>query len=147
MTPDSTEPQATVPPPPTREAKPEGKLTLPQESALNSSAQAGRQIFVAAAGIVSVAVATRYLSVDQYGSVLAALVLVGLFGFATDFGIASMTVRAMARDPENEVAISSSAFWVWVAFNVPTALVVLLVSQIVYAGPEGEVTRTAVLIM
>jgi O-antigen/teichoic acid export membrane protein len=147
MTAEATDPQQTVPNAEPGEDKPGGKLKLSQKIALNSSAQAGKQIFLAAAGIISVAIATRYLTVDQYGGVLAALVLVSLFGFATDFGIASMTVRAMARDPEQEVAISSSAFWVWVAFNAPTAVVILIVSQLVYPGAEGEVTRTAVLIM
>jgi len=136
-----------VPLPPPGEEQPKSKMGLSQKIALNSTAQAGRQIFVAAAGIISVGVATRYLPVDEYGAVLAALVLVGLFGFATDFGIAAMTVRAMARDPDNEVPISSSAFWVWVAFNVPAALAVLLVAQLAYPGADNEVTRTSVLIM
>ena len=122
-------------------------MKLGQKIALNSSFQAARQIFVAATGIVSVAVATRYLTVDQYGGVLAALVLISLLSFATDFGIAAMTVRAMARDPENEIAISSSAFWVWVAFTIPTALLILISAQIFYPGAEGEITRESALIL
>jgi O-antigen/teichoic acid export membrane protein len=122
-------------------------MKLGQKIALNSSFQAARQVFVAATGIVSVAVATRYLTVDQYGGVLAALVLVSLLSFATDFGISAMTVRAMARDPENEIAISSSAFWVWLSFSVPTALLILIGAQIFYPGAEGEITRDSVLIM
>jgi O-antigen/teichoic acid export membrane protein len=122
-------------------------MKLSQKIALNSSVQAMRQVFLAVAGIVSVAVATRYLTVDQYGAVLAAVVLIGLFSIAADFGISAMTVRAMARDPENEVAIQSSAFWVWVAFTVPVALLILAVAQVAYPGPEHQTTRSAVLIM
>lgn len=122
-------------------------MKLTEKIALNSSVQAARQFVFAAVGIVSVGIATRYLSVDQYGAILAALVLIALLSFATDFGIAAMTVRSMAREPENETAIQSSAFWVWVAFTVPTALVILLIAQVAYAGPDGATTRDAVLIL
>jgi O-antigen/teichoic acid export membrane protein len=122
-------------------------MKLGHKIALNSSAQAARQVVAAATGILGVAIVTRYLTVDQYGGVLAALVLISLFSFATDLGISAMTVRAMARDPENEVAISSSAFWVWAAFGAPTAIGILILSFIVYPGPEGQTTRTSVLIL
>ncbi len=122
-------------------------MRLTQKIALNSSVQATRQVFLAVTGIVSVGIATRYLSIDQYGGILAALVLLSLFSVATDFGVSAMTVRAMARDPEHETAIQSSAFWVWVAFTIPTALFVLVFSQLAYPGPGGETTRSAVLIL
>lgn len=122
-------------------------MKLTEKIALNSSVQVARQTVTAAAGIVSVAVATRYLSVDQYGAILAALVLISLLSFATDFGVAAMTVRSMSREPENETAIQSSAFWVWVAFTAPTALVILLVAQIAYPGEGGQTTRDAVLVL
>lgn len=122
-------------------------MKLSQKVALNSSVQALSRGFLAVAGIVSVAIATRYLSVDQYGAVLAAMVLFSLLGFATDFGISAMTVRAIARDPENETAIASSAFWVWVCFTLPTALLILVSSLVFYPGGDGETTRHAVLVM
>lgn len=122
-------------------------MKLTEKIALNSSVQAARQVITAITGIVSVAIATRYLSVDDYGAILAALVLIALVSFATDFGVAAMTVRSMAREPENETAIQSSAFWVWVAFTVPTALLILAIAQIAYPGPGGATTRDAVLIL
>lgn len=122
-------------------------MKLSEKIALNSSVQAARQVVLGITGIVSVAVATRYLTIDQYGGILAALVLIGLLSFATDFGVAGIVVRAMARDPENETAIQSSAFWVWTALTVPTALAILLISQIAYPGPGGQTTREATLVL
>jgi O-antigen/teichoic acid export membrane protein len=123
-------------------------MKLAQKVALNSSAQAVSRVFIALAGIVSVAISTRYLSIDQYGAVLAAMVLFSLLGFATDFGISAMTVRAIARDPDNEAAIASSAFWVWVAFTLPTAVLILIASLVFYpAGGDGTTTRESVLIL
>lgn len=122
-------------------------MKLAEKIAVNSSVQALRQVIAAVSGIVSVAVVTRYLPVDEYGAILAAVVLISLLSFATDFGIAAMTVRAMARDPEHEVQISSSAFWAWVAFVTPSAIVILVASQVLYPGADGEVTRDSVLIM
>jgi O-antigen/teichoic acid export membrane protein len=129
------------------EARRRTSTRLGRKIAVNSSAQAARQLFVAGAGIVSVGVVTRYLPVEQYGGVLAALVLVSLFSVASDFGISAMTVRAMAREPENDVAIASAAFWVWAVFSAVTAVAILGIAQIAYPGPEHEVTRNAVLIL
>lgn len=122
-------------------------MKLSQRIALNSTVQAARQIFTALVGILSVGIVTRYLSVDNYGAVLAGLVLVTLFSLATDFGVSAMTVRAMSRDPDREVAIQSSAFWVWVACTVPTALLIYGISLVAYPGPEHATTRTAVLVL
>jgi O-antigen/teichoic acid export membrane protein len=122
-------------------------MKLAERIALNSSVQAFRQILLAVFGIVSVGVATRYLSVDQYGGILAALVLLSLFSVATDFGIAAVVVRRMSREPEHETAIQSSAFWVWVAYTTPVAIAVLLIAQVAYPGSGGETTRNAVLIL
>ena len=69
------------------------------------------RVVIAGSGIASVAIATRYLVGRPDGGILAALVLFSLLGFATDFGISAMTVRAMARELDNETAIASSAFW------------------------------------
>jgi O-antigen/teichoic acid export membrane protein len=122
-------------------------MKLAEKIAVNSSVQALRQIITAVSGIVSVAIVTRYLSVDEYGAILAAVVLISLLSFATDFGIAAMTVRAIARDPEHEVEISSSAFWAWVAFTTPSAILIFVASQLLYPGAEGAVTRDSVLIL
>jgi O-antigen/teichoic acid export membrane protein len=122
-------------------------VKLAQKIALNSSAQTARELFFAVSGLISVGIAARYLTIDQYGDVLAALVLLSLLSAATDFGIAMMTVRAIAREPENAVAIQSSAFWVWTAFVIGTALVIMAVSQIAYPGPEHATTRDAVLML
>jgi O-antigen/teichoic acid export membrane protein len=122
-------------------------VSLSSKIAVNSVAQASRQLVVAVTGIVSVGIATRYLSIEEYGGVLAALVLLSLFSVAADFGIAAMTVRAMAREPENALAIQSSAFWVWVAYGIPTAALIVLAAQLSYPGAEHETTRHAVLIL
>lgn len=122
-------------------------MKLAQKIALNSSFQAARQVALGIFGIVSVGVATRYLSIDQYGAILAALVLISLLSLATDFGVSAIVVRAMSRDPDRETAIQSSAFWVWVAATVPTALIILGLAQIAYPGEDGATTREATLVL
>lgn len=122
-------------------------MGLADRVALNSALQAARQVFSAIAGTVSIIVITRYLSLDAYGGVLAALFLIALCSVASNLGVAATAVRLMARDPENEAAIRSSAFWTWAALALTTALLILAIAQVVYPGPAHVTTRESVLIL
>lgn len=122
-------------------------MGLADRVALNSALQAARQVFSVVAGTASVIVSTRYLSLDAYGGVLAAVYLIALFSVASDLGIAGTAVRLIARDPDNEAAVRSSAFWTWVALALPTALLILAIAQILYPGPAHVTTRESVLIL
>lgn len=122
-------------------------MGLADRVALNSALQAARQVFSVVAGTVSVIVSTRYLSIEAYGGVLAAVYVIALFSVASDLGIAGTAVRLIARDPENEAAIRSSAFWTWAALALPTALVILAMTQVLYPGHAHVTTRESVLIL
>lgn len=122
-------------------------MTLAGKVALNAGAQGLRQLYTAFIGIASVAIATRYLSIDDYGQIIVALTVVTLFAVAGDFGITATTARMMAQAPERRDSLASSAMWTWVAFCAISAVLVLGVTAIAYGGSEHSITRPAVLII
>ena len=95
-------------------------MRLAQKVAVNSASQAASQLFAALAGILSVGIAARYLSVGEYGEVVTAVVLTSLLYFAADFGITPTAARMVAREGANAGRILAGAFWAGVMFNVVT---------------------------
>jgi O-antigen/teichoic acid export membrane protein len=122
-------------------------MRLAQKVAVNSASQAASQLFAAFAGILSVGIAARYLSVDQYGEVVTAVVLTSLLYFAADFGITPTAARMVARDGADEGRILAGAFWAGVMFNLTTVVGILVISQLVYSGGDDATTRIAVVIL
>ncbi len=121
-------------------------MNLGRKVALNSAAQVGAQLFAMAAGLASVATAARYLSIDAYGEVIAAMVLVSLFSIATDFGVTTQGMRALARRPDDAPAITGGVMVAVAAFTVPTALLIFAASRIAYGGADDSLTRDAILL-
>jgi O-antigen/teichoic acid export membrane protein len=122
-------------------------MGLAQKVAVNSASQAASQLFAALAGILSVGVAARYLSVNEYGEVVTAVVLTSLLYFAADFGITPTAARMVARDEANAPRILAGAFWAGVMFNLATVVAIFAISRGVYAGSDDTTTRTAVLVL
>jgi O-antigen/teichoic acid export membrane protein len=122
-------------------------MRLAQKVAVNSASQAGAQLFSALAGVLSVGIAARYLSVGDYGQVVTATVLTSLLYFAADFGITPTAARMVARDAANEGRILAGAFWAGVIFNAITVVAILFVSRVIYAGEDDSTTRIAVLVL
>jgi O-antigen/teichoic acid export membrane protein len=120
---------------------------LAQKVALNAGSQAGSQLFAALAGILSVGIAARYLTVDQYGEVVTAVVLTSLLYFAADFGITPTAARMVAREGADEARILSGAFWAGVMFNITTVVAIFVLSQGIYGGTDDSTTRIAVVIL
>jgi O-antigen/teichoic acid export membrane protein len=122
-------------------------MGLAQKVAVNSASQAASQLFAALAGILSVGIAARYLSVNEYGEVVTAVVLTSLLYFAADFGITPTAARMVAREGADEGRILSGAFWAGVMFNVATVVGIFVISQGIYSGTDDSTTRIAVVIL
>lgn len=122
-------------------------MKLADKIALNSGAQIAGQLLGMVSGLVSVAVAARYLSLDDYGQVIAAMVLTSMFAVAGDFGMSAVGARHLARSPENQDRLAVSMLWAGVGFTALPVALILLVSQVAYSGADDGVTRTAVLVL
>ena len=122
-------------------------MRLAQKVAVNSASQAAAQLFSALAGVLSVGIAARYLSVGEYGEVVTAVVLTSLLYFAADFGITPTAARMVAREGADEGRILAGAFWAGVIFNVVTVVAIFLISRGIYTGEDDATTRTAVIVL
>ena len=122
-------------------------MRLSQQVAVNSASQAAAQLFSALAGVLSVGIAARYLSVGEYGEVVTAVVLTSLLYFAADFGITPTAARMVAREGANAGRILAGAFWAGVMFNVVTVIAIFVISRGIYAGDDDATTRTAIVVL
>jgi O-antigen/teichoic acid export membrane protein len=116
---------------------------LAERVAVNAAAQLVAQFVIAAGGLVSVAVTTRYLNLTQYGALVTALIFVSLFTVMTDFGITGIGGREVAKSPHNAEQILSSLAIVISLFGFVALITAVVVSQIAYAGD----VRKAILIL
>lgn len=122
-------------------------MKLAEKIAVNSGAQVAGQLVGMVSGLASVVIAARHLSLDDYGQVIAAMVLVSMFAVAGDFGMSAVGARQLARDRAGEQRLAASMLWAGIVFTALPVVLILAVSHFAYGGPEEAVTRTAVLIL
>lgn len=122
-------------------------MRLSKKVALNASAQVMGQAVGAVSGLVSIAIATRYLTLDSYGQIIAAMALVSMFGVAGDFGMSAVGARFLARAPDNEERLAAAMLWAGLVLTALPVALIWTVSEIAYAGPANELSRQAVLVL
>ncbi len=87
-------------------------------------------------GFAYSAYTARYLGPDRYGIISFALALTSLFGFFTDFGLGSLTVREVARDNSLANKFVGNIVLIKLILAISTfALIVLVVNVLGY--PDG----------
>ena len=120
-------------------------MRLARKVAVNSAAQVGSQAFSMVAGVLSVGIAARYLSLEDYGSVIAAFALVSMLGMLTDFGLATAGTRALARaEPGQERDVQAGLLRAATGLTLPTVAIVIVVSGVAYGGAGDETVRDAI---
>jgi O-antigen/teichoic acid export membrane protein len=122
-------------------------MRLAEKVALNSAAQLGGQVAVGLASLASVAVTARYLDVDQYGSLLAAIAFVSIFSMLAEFGVPPTAARAMARRPELTERIAASVLVAGAALALLSLLVAVVGGTWIYSGQDDALTRQAIAIL
>lgn len=122
-------------------------MRLAERVAVNATAQVIGQLFLAAGGLVAVAVTARYLGVRDYGALVTALIYVSLFMIATDFGLATIGAREIAKREEEHQTILSSLGRLVMLVSAATAALAAGLSFLLYPGAGGEKTRAAIFIL
>lgn len=82
---------------------------------------------VTAIGIVILGLLTRYLGVTGYGEYTVVFAFLGFFAVVADFGLFTVVVRDIAKDPERKEQIFGNAF----AVRIVLALGVLILAPLV----------------
>lgn len=114
--------------------------------ALNTALMVGGRLAVAGSGLAGTIVATRYLGVQDFGKLVTAVTFVALFGVLTDVGVWTIAAREIARRPEEEEAILTTASLIGLALSAATIAVVLGSMLVLYGGADRDLVRLGIVI-
>jgi O-antigen/teichoic acid export membrane protein len=118
-------------------------LNLARKVALNAAALVAGRVLVVIGGIGTVALASRYLSLEEYGALIVAAAFVGILEVLTDLGVYTMAAREIALAPADERRIVGNVLGLAVTVTAVVAATGWLALQIIYSGPEHELLREA----
>jgi O-antigen/teichoic acid export membrane protein len=118
-------------------------VTLARQVARNTAAQALGKAAVLAVGAASIAITTRYLGAAGYGSFALALALVQMLGVLADFGVVTVVVREISREPARTGELVGNALTLRLLLGV---VVVALAALLSLALPYSPDVRVAILI-
>lgn len=120
---------------------------LARKLAVNTSFYAAGRVAVSAAGVVATAMATRYLELDRFGELTAAVVYVSVVALICDLGLYVVTVREIARRPDRLRELLGNAFTLGLALAAVAIVVSLLLMLVLYPGEDRAPLRTAIVVL
>jgi O-antigen/teichoic acid export membrane protein len=118
-------------------------VSIARQVAGNTAAQALGKAMVLVAGAVSIAITTRYLGAAGYGSFALALALVQMLGVLADFGLVSVVVREISREPGRSTELVGSVLALRLLIGVAVVALAGLLSLLLPYSPD---VRVAILI-
>lgn len=118
-------------------------MTLAQQVARNTAAQAAGKVAVLIIGAASIAITTRYLGAEGYGSFALALAFVQMLGVFADLGVVTVVVREISREPERTGELVGSALTLRLLLGVAVVALAGLLSLVLPYSPD---VRVAILI-
>lgn len=122
-------------------------MNLSQKVAFNTVLLVGGRLAIALSGLVGTIVATRYLGVDRFGQLQTAVTFSALFGVLTDAGVWTIAAREIARRPEDEQRILSTASLIGVGLGLFTAVATVGAAFAVYGAEGRSLVRLAIVIL
>ncbi|HEY1360247.1 MAG TPA: flippase [Thermoleophilaceae bacterium] len=122
-------------------------MSLTRKVAVNTSALAAGRVVTAVAGVLSVAISTRYLGLDTYGALVTAVALVAVIGALADVGISAIGAREIAKHRDQTERLLGGTLTATLMLTGPAALIGALAAFIAYSGPGEELQRTGVLVL
>lgn len=120
-------------------------MKLSQRVALNTALLAAGRVALAASGLVGVAVATRYLGADRFGSLTLGLVFVSVLTLASDFGLYTIAGRELAKHPDRERHLLANVLAMGIVVAAASIALGLAVMLALYGGRLP--VRDAILIL
>lgn len=138
-----------TPPTLTHDVAPEAppRRPLGELVAINTTLLFVGRLVLAGAGVVGVAMSTRYLGRDAFGELTVALGFVAVAQLVPDLGIWTVTAREVAKRPEEEQRLLSNAFALGLVLSVVTILLALGAMQLMYPGDGDTLVRRGIVIV
>lgn len=123
-------------------------MSLSRKVALNTALLVVGRVLVVLGGIASVALASRYLGLHDYGALTTAFAFVALWEVFTDLGVYTIASREIAQRPERERHIVANTAGLSLAVSVMVIAVAYGSAQLIYpGGGENELIRQGVAIL
>lgn len=122
-------------------------MNLSQKVALNTVLLVGGRLAVGASGLVGTIVATRYLGIDRFGQLQTAVTFTALFAVLTDAGVWTIASREIARRPDEEQRIVSTASLIGAGLGLFTALATVGAAFAIYGGEDRSLVRLGIVIL
>ena len=86
-------------------------MNLPQKVVLNTLVQVGGKVLLALGAIVGVRLTTGYLGVEGFGEYAIVLAVAPILAIVSDFGIATIASREIAKTPERADDLGGTLLW------------------------------------
>jgi O-antigen/teichoic acid export membrane protein len=122
-------------------------MSLARKVALNASAMAVGRVLLGGAGLISVAITTRYLGLEAYGALTAATAFVGVLGPLTDIGISTIGARELAKRPDETERVMGSILTLGFVLALGAAGAGLIAMHAVYPGESNELVRQGIFLL
>jgi len=122
-------------------------VSLGRKVAINASALAFGRLAAAALGVVGVGLATRYLGIEPYGQLVAAIAFVSLTSALSDLGLWTIGARELAKRPDDRHSVTGSILTVGFLLSSLAAVATVAAVFVIYPGQDNELLRRAVVLM
>jgi O-antigen/teichoic acid export membrane protein len=120
---------------------------LARKVAVNTSYYAAGRVAVSAAGILATAMTARFLAPENFGALTIALVFVPLMALFADLGLYVITVRELARRPDEVQRLLGNAFAIGLVLSAVSVAGALGLMALLYPGEAREPVRQAILVL
>lgn len=122
-------------------------MSLARKVTLNASALAAGRMVATVLGIVSVGLSTRYLGVEGFGALAAALAFSSLLNMVTDAGLWTIGTREIAKRPQETQKIFGNTLALGLGLSVLGGALGVAVALLVYSGEDDALTREGILLL
>lgn len=146
--PASTKPAGMAPlPPPLDQSQPEPPGGLARLVALNASALTVGRLLSAGLGIVGLAITTRYLGSDLFGTLVTITAFTTLLMALTDMGVWTIGARELAKRPAEYQRLMNSLLTLGIGLSLFSAVIGLALAFAIYPGPGGRLEREGIALL
>ena len=104
-------------------------------------------MLTAVIGAVAIAISARYLGVDRYGALVAALAFASVVNALTDVGVWTIGAREIAKRPHETQRIVSALMTAGLGIAALGAVVALGLAFILYPGSDNELQRRGIVLL
>lgn len=130
--------------PPPREPERNGLARL---VAINASALTLGRLLNAGLGLVAVGITSRYLGVDEYGTLITIVVFTTLLTTLTDLGVWTIGAREIARRPDETPRLMGALFTIGIGLSLLAAALGLIMGFLIYPSPADDQVREGIAIL